>query len=218
MSLPVAVALAAVIGYLLGSIPVAALATKRDLRTVGDRNPGYWNARESVGRRAAVPVFVGDVAKGAAAAAIGLVLAGLVDGSTGGPSSAGGTSGDLWWLGYVGGGAAMVGHAWPVFAGFRGGRSILAFTGTMIVVAPVPAAIAIGACVLVSIVTRRFAFGARVGVFGVPVVQILVEGPYRTAATGCLMSLIGLRFLMAALADRRDPPTAGDDIRPGDQP
>lgn len=198
MSLPVAVALTAVVGYLLGSIPVAALATRRDLRVVGDRNPGYWNARETVGRRAAVPVFVGDVAKGAAAAAIGLVLARTVD--TGDL-----TADDLWWLGYVGGGAAMVGHAWPVFAGFRGGRSILAFTGTVIVVAPLSAAIAIGACILVSLATRRFAFGARVGVFGFPVVQILVEGPYRTAATGCLMSLIGLRFLMAALAERRDP-------------
>jgi glycerol-3-phosphate acyltransferase PlsY len=204
VNLPVAVALAAVIGYLLGSIPVAALATRRDLRVVGDRNPGYWNARETVGRRAAVPVFVGDVAKGAVAAAIGLVLAGLVDTSTGDLAA-----GDLWWLGYVGGGAAMVGHAWPVFAGFRGGRSILAFTGTVIVVAPLSAAIAIGACILVSLATRRFAFGARVGVFGFPVVQILVEGPYRTAATGCLMSLIGLRFLMAALAERRDPPLTG---------
>jgi glycerol-3-phosphate acyltransferase PlsY len=205
VDLTVAVALVALIGYLLGSIPVAALVTRRDLRAVGDHNPGYWNARETVGRRAAVPVFVGDVAKGAAAAAVGLVVAGLVD--TEGLTTAGAptTAADLWWFGYVGGGAAMVGHAWPVFAGFRGGRSILAFTGTVIVVAPLSAAIAIGACVAVTLVTRRFAFGARVGVFGFPVVQIVVEGPYRTAATGCLMCLIGLRFAMAAWADRRDP-------------
>ena len=42
-----------------------------DLRAVGDRNPGYWNAKETLGRRAAVPVFLGDAAKGVAAAAIG---------------------------------------------------------------------------------------------------------------------------------------------------
>jgi glycerol-3-phosphate acyltransferase PlsY len=184
---------------------VAALVTRRDLRAVGDRNPGYWNARETVGRRAAVPVFVGDVAKGAAAAAVGLVVAALVDTDGVMTSGAPTTAADLWWFGYVGGGAAMVGHAWPVFAGFRGGRSILTFTGTVIVVAPLSAAIAIGACVAVTLATRRFAFGARVGVFGFPLVQIVVEGPYRTAATGCLMSLIGLRFLMAALAERRDP-------------
>ena len=52
----------------LGSIPVANLVTHRrsavDLRDVGDHNPGYWNAKETLGRRAALPVFVGDVAKG----------------------------------------------------------------------------------------------------------------------------------------------------------
>ena len=62
------VVIAVVVGYLLGSIPIANLVAARrsaiDLRNVGDRNPGFWNARETMGRRAAVPVFVGDVAKG----------------------------------------------------------------------------------------------------------------------------------------------------------
>ena len=61
------VIIAVVVGYLVGSIPVANLVAKRraavDLRTVGDRNPGFWNARETLGRKAAIPVFVGDVAK-----------------------------------------------------------------------------------------------------------------------------------------------------------
>ncbi|WP_395160535.1 glycerol-3-phosphate acyltransferase, partial [Ilumatobacter sp.] len=52
-----------VVGYRLGSIPVANLVARRrstiDLREVGDRNPGFWNARETLGKRAAVPVFVG---------------------------------------------------------------------------------------------------------------------------------------------------------------
>jgi glycerol-3-phosphate acyltransferase PlsY len=83
------------------------------------------------------------------------------------------------------------------------------------VLSPVAAAIAIAACVVVSLATRRFAYGARVGVFGFPVVQIVVEGPYRTAATGVLMSIIGLRFLMAARQPGErpgtsDPATAAD--------
>ena len=108
-----------------------------DIRPSGDSNPGYWNAKESLGRRAALPVFVGDVAKGSAAAAIGVIV--------GGP----------WWVGYVGGAAAMIGHAWPVFAGFRGGRSVLTFVGAMIVLAPVPAAIAAAVCIVVSVVSRE---------------------------------------------------------------
>jgi glycerol-3-phosphate acyltransferase PlsY len=180
------------IGYLLGSIPVAGLVARRhgavDLRRTGDRNPGYWNARETLGARAALPVFIGDAAKGAAAAGIALSL-----------------SSD-WRLGYVGAGAAMIGHAWPLFAGFRGGRSVLTFAGAICVLAPLAAAIAIALLLLVMATTRSFAWAARVGVFSLPFVQLATDGPYRTAATGCLMTLIGVRFAMAAFSDRRNAP------------
>jgi acyl phosphate:glycerol-3-phosphate acyltransferase len=180
-----------VVGYLIGSIPVANLVAARragiDLRDVGDRNPGYWNARETLGRRTALPVFVGDAAKGAAAALVGVAL----------------SDPGVWGLAYVGCGAAMVGHAFPVFARFRGGRSILTFAGGAAVFAPLPFAIAIGLLLVAFAVTRSFAIGARVGFVAFPIVQLIVEGPYRTAATGVLMTFIGLRFAAAALADRR---------------
>jgi glycerol-3-phosphate acyltransferase PlsY len=186
----VTVPLTGLVGYLLGSIPVADLVARRrharDLRTVGDRNPGYWNAKATLGARAALPVFVGDVAKGAAAAGMGALLA---DGR--------------WWLAYVGGFAAMVGHAWPVFARFRGGRSVLTFVGAALVVSPLTAAIAIGVLAVVWVTSRSFAWAARAGVVAYPLAQLVVDGPYRTAATGCLMTLIGIRFGQAALADRR---------------
>jgi glycerol-3-phosphate acyltransferase PlsY len=183
-----AVVVTAVVGYLLGSIPVAVLVGRSrgvDLRAVGDRNPGYWNAKEVLGRRAALPVFAGDLAKGTVAAGVGVVL--------GGP----------WWIGYVGGAAAMIGHAWPLFAGFRGGRSVLTFVGAMIVLAPVPAAVALVVCVVVTLVTHRFAFGARAAIFGFPIVQAVFEPRSHVAATGALMAIIGLRFAMAAVAERR---------------
>jgi glycerol-3-phosphate acyltransferase PlsY len=174
-----------VAGYLLGSVPVANLVARRrgvrDLREVGDGNPGYWNAKETLGWRAALPVFVGDAAKGAIAATIGALAA---------------TPGQ-WWMAYVATAAAMVGHAWPLFARFRGGRSLLAFAGGMCVAAPLAAAIAIALLVVVVASTRSFAIGARAAIFGLPVVQLVVDGPYRTAATGGLMCLFGARFVMA---------------------
>ena len=180
-----------VAGYLIGSIPVANLVAARraqvDLREVGDRNPGFWNARETLGRRAAIPVFVGDSAKGVAAALVGAALA----------------DPGVWWLAYVGCGAAMVGHSFPIFARFRGGRSILTFAGGAAVFATVPFLIAIGLLALTFVLSRSFAVAARVGFVAFPVVQIVVEGPYRTAATGVLMTFIGLRFAMAAVTDRR---------------
>ena len=194
-SIAIRVGVVVVVGYLLGSIPVATLVARRrgvpDLRTVGDRNPGYWNAKETLGRSAALPVFLLDAAKGALAAGIGVAAA--ADGQ--------------WWMTYVGAAAAMVGHAWPVFAEFRGGRSVLAFAGAMCVAAPLPAMAAIGLVLVVLAATRSFAFGARAGIFGLPVIQIVIEGRYRTAATGALMCLFGLRFVMAWRAAAREAPT-----------
>ena len=180
-----------VVGYLIGSIPVANLVAARraqvDLRDVGDRNPGFWNARETLGRRAAIPVFLGDSAKGVAAALVGAALA----------------DPGVWSLAYVGCGAAMVGHSFPVFARFRGGRSILTFAGGAAVFAPVPFLITIGLLLATFVVARSFAVAARVGFVAFPLVQLVIEGPYRTAATGVLMTFIGVRFAMAAVADRR---------------
>jgi acyl phosphate:glycerol-3-phosphate acyltransferase len=191
MLAPVRVIVTLAAGYLLGSIPVAGIVAARragvDLRTVGDRNPGYWNAKAAIGRRRALPVFVGDVGKGATAALVGRVLAG--DGE--------------WWLAYVGTGAAMVGHAFPVFARFRGGRSVLTFVGGAVVYAPVPASIAVGIVVVVFAASRRFDVAARAGIVSFPVVQLVLEGPYRTAATGALMTFIGVRFAQANRAERR---------------
>ena len=184
----VTILLVSAVGYLVGSVPIANLVAARrragDLRTVGDRNPGYWNAKEQLGARSALPVFVGDVAKGAVAAGLGAVVA---------------AEGD-WWLAYVGGGAAMVGHAWPVFAGFRGGRSVLTFVGTALVVGPVAAVIGVAALLAVWMTTRSFAWAARVGIVVYPIAQLVVDGPVRTATTGALMTFIGVRFAQAALA------------------
>lgn len=198
LSVTIPVAVTVVVGYLVGSIPIANLVARRgagvDLRMVGDRNPGYWNAKETLGRRQALPVFVGDVAKGAIAAGVGWAAAG--DGQ--------------WWLAYVGAGAAMVGHAVPVFAGFRGGRSVLTFVGGALVFTPVAAALSVTCMLVVIAATRNFAVAARLAMVVLPFIQLGVDGATRTAATGALMTFIGLRFAQAALAGRRthDPATS----------
>jgi acyl phosphate:glycerol-3-phosphate acyltransferase len=178
---------AAAAGYLLGSIPVAVLAARArgfDPRETGDRNPGFWNMKDQLGWSGALPVLAGDTLKGTAAG-----LAGL---AAGGEPAA-----------YLAVAGAMVGHAWPVFARLRGGRSVLTFAGGFAVLCPPAFALGVALCAAVALATRSFAVGARVGVFGAPVLQLLFAPPLRVAATGALMSLIGLRFAMAAASARR---------------
>ncbi len=66
----------------------------------------------------------------------------------------------------------------------------------MCVLSPVAGSGAVGLFVTVAL-TRSFAWGARLGVFSFPLVQLAVEGRHRVAATGALMSIIGLRFATA---------------------
>jgi glycerol-3-phosphate acyltransferase PlsY len=170
---------AAVLGYLLGSIPVALIVARRhgvDLRRTGDGNPGAWNALEQLGPRRAAPAFLGDAGKGLLAGLAGLALAG-------------------WWGAFAGVAGAMAGHAFPLFAGFRGGKSVMTFVGGAFALSPPAAAICLALCLAVSVVTR-FAWGARVGVFAFPVVQLATDPVEHVAATGALMTLIGALFLL----------------------
>jgi glycerol-3-phosphate acyltransferase PlsY len=182
----VAHAVAAIIGYLLGSIPVALLVARRqgvDLFTVGDRNPGAWNALEQLGPRRAAPAFFGDGAKGLVAGLIGHLLAG--------ESGA-----------YAGVAGAMIGHCFPLFTRFRGGKAVMTFAGGAFALSEPAAAIALGACALVSLTPGGFRWGARVGVFGFPAIQLAFDPAGRVIATGALMSIIGLRYLFALLGGR----------------
>jgi acyl phosphate:glycerol-3-phosphate acyltransferase len=170
--------LAAVIGYVLGSIPVAVLVARRhgvNLHAVGDRNPGAWNALDQLGARRAWPAFAGDGLKGLLGGAAGLAL---------GP----------WWAGWAGVAGAMAGHALPVFARGRGGKSVMAFAGGMCVLSPAAAGIAVAACVIVT-AASSFRYGARVAVFGFPVVQLVTDPVEHVIGTGVLMAVIGLLFL-----------------------
>ncbi|WP_311922542.1 glycerol-3-phosphate acyltransferase [Microbispora sp. H10836] len=187
-------------GYLLGSVPVAVLVAGRrgvDPREIGDRNPGFWNVRERLGGRTAAPVFAGDMAKGVLAGLLGLLAGGA---HTTGPGVVAGPSVPA---AYLAVGAAMIGHAWPVFAGFRGGRSVLTFAGGIAVICPPAFGLALAVLGVVFLLTRSFAAGARAGVFAIPLLQLPFAPIGHVAATGALMCLIGLRFGQAALAARR---------------
>jgi glycerol-3-phosphate acyltransferase PlsY len=195
-------------GYLLGSIPVAVLAGRArgfDPRRVGDQNPGFWNMKDQLGWTGAVPVLAGDTLKGTAAGLLGLLLAHGILGGGAPPGEA---------LVYAAVTAAMTGHAWPVFARLRGGRSVLTFAGGFAVICPPAFGLGVALCAGVALFTRSFALGARAGVFAVPFLQLIFTPALEVAATGALMSLIGVRFGMAALAARHqngrpaDPPAA----------
>jgi glycerol-3-phosphate acyltransferase PlsY len=135
-----AIAAAIVVGYLLGSIPFGLLVSKRlggrDLREFGSGKTGFTNSLRVVGLKRSVPVFTGDLLKGLLAALIPLLWT------------------DEPWVRALGGLAAVVGHVWPVFAGFRGGRGVLTGGGVVLGLCPIAALVVVPIAAVVIAVTR----------------------------------------------------------------
>jgi glycerol-3-phosphate acyltransferase PlsY len=175
--------LAMVIGYLIGSIPVADAVARRagapNLRDVGDKNPGFWNSQSVLSRNQSLTIFVGDLLKGVISVVVAQELS------------------NDWRVWFLGAAAAMIGHAWPMFARFQGGRSVLTWVGAAIVLSPLPAAFCVLMFVLFWAATRDFSHGVKIGVVLYPFAQWYADGVWYAAATGVLMSIIGVRFAMA---------------------
>ena len=102
------------LGYLLGSLPSGFLAGKWckgiDLRTIGSGSTGATNVLRNVGKGPALVVFLVDVAKGAAAVLIASAL------TQNNPLND--------WIQVLAGLAALAGHIWPVWLGFKGGKAV----------------------------------------------------------------------------------------------
>jgi glycerol-3-phosphate acyltransferase PlsY len=126
-------------GYLLGSIPTAYIAGRitmgRDIRQMGDGNVGAQNAFRQSSPMTGIIVGVVDIAKGA------LVV--LIAYAAGIPQSAI----------LVVGTAAVIGHNWPVFLGFRGGRGESTSIGVFSILVTLPMAISGGLAITIIIIT-----------------------------------------------------------------
>lgn len=163
--------------YLLGSIPVGYLVARRvgrlDIRRYGSGNVGATNVTRVLGARVGAVVLAGDVVKGALAAWIGMSLIGI--------------------QGAVAGGLlAVVGHAWPVFLRFSGGKSVATGLGALAVLsAPVAVAvIVIWAGVLMA--TRYVSLASLISATTAPVWLWLAFHDWLVAGGGALMTLIVL--------------------------
>ncbi|HEY1879611.1 MAG TPA: glycerol-3-phosphate 1-O-acyltransferase PlsY [Caulobacteraceae bacterium] len=127
-------------GYLLGSIPFGLILTRQaglgDIRQIGSGNIGATNVLRTGRRDLAAATLAGDAAKGALA----VFVAGWLTSPVGAA---------------LAGAAAFVGHLFPVWLGFRGGKGVAVFFGVLFVAAW-PAALAAGATWIVTALIFRF--------------------------------------------------------------
>jgi len=169
-----------VVGYLSGSIMFAVWLAKlrgRDVRAVGDKNPGAINAYKAAGPAIGTAALLLDFLKGALPVAAAILVAGL----------------EGWWLVPVII-APVVGHAFPVFQRFRGGKAIDVTFGVWAGVTIWEVPTVMGAAMAVGMLVLRFKEDAKSMLLGMIVLVPFVAVRYRslpmTAAALLCASLV----------------------------
>lgn len=141
------------LGYLAGSVPFAFLLARRagiDVRFAGSGNVGAANVMRTTGTRRAILVMSLDVAKGALAVALALVVhAGVT-------------------LTALAAAAAVVGHIYPVWLRFHGGKGVAVAAGVFAVLTPIATALAAGLFLVIVWLTRYVSLGSIAATVALP--------------------------------------------------
>src|SRR6201996_3709072 len=139
-------------GYLLGSFSTAIIVGKlygKDITSLGSKSAGLTNTLRVLGRLAAVLVLAGDILKGVIACLVGLWLGVYVHA---------GVARDCVSL-LAAGAGAIIGHNWPLYFGFKGGKGALTGAAVLFMFDWVMALICVGVFVLIVAVTRYVSLG-----------------------------------------------------------
>lgn len=153
--------------YLLCGINTAIIVTKiksgEDIRTLGSGNPGLTNTLRTQGKIAALFVLIGDVAKGVLSIiAVWLCFLFLV-----GVDARTASNGYEWVL-YAAGVSATLGHMFPVYYGFKGGKGVLVTVSVLLAINWIPAVILLGIFAVVVAITRYVSLGSCIAAFLYP--------------------------------------------------
>lgn len=157
------------VGYLIGGVLFAAVVSRRfhrlDIRSVGSGNPGFTNVYRVLGRRAGVMTLAGDLGKGSVAAALGRWVVPELFG------------GDGVALGALAGLGAILGHMFPPYFRFRGGKGVATAAGAFVCVLPGPTGIAGLVWLLALLAARYMSVASVLGALALPVATTWITPP-----------------------------------------
>jgi acyl phosphate:glycerol-3-phosphate acyltransferase len=169
---PLAIVLIAAVAYLLGSIPFGYILVRvfrrQDIRTVGSGNIGATNVIRSGAKGLGIATFALDVLKGCAAVWLGALIAAALA-----PQMEPRNAEALGAL------FAVIGHMFPVWLKFKGGKGVATGFGVFLVAAPWAALSAIGLFFVVLAITRYVAVGSMLGAASFPLFAWLMVGGER---------------------------------------
>jgi acyl phosphate:glycerol-3-phosphate acyltransferase len=169
-------ALAIIVAYAIGSIPFALILARRwgtrDLRRIGSGNLGAANVWRVTGATAGVLVALLDIAKGAA----GVVVAEQLNRGAGAPAAAGV--------------AAVVGHIYPVWLGFRGGKGVATSCGVFAVLTPLAILPALAVFFVSVWITKYVSVGSVLASLALPPVAYATGSPATAIAAAAGVAVL----------------------------
>jgi len=182
---------AIVIAYLLGSIPfgfVVARTRGIDIRSVGSGNIGATNVFRSVGKSWGILTFVCDFLKGLIPALLFSPLA-----------TQSGFGGSSTLLSVLCGVAAIVGHNWPIFLRFKGGKGVATSAGALIGICPAAVAIGIITWIITFLTLRYVSLASMIAAMAIAVAAWIMRP---SQASGGLLIPVALTLLALLVIGR----------------
>ena len=160
----------AIIASCLGSISFSVIISKKmagfDVREKGSKNAGSTNVLRTVGKKAAILTLICDILKGVVAILIAVLLGNLVEGT------------DKALLVQIAGLMAVIGHTFPVFFKFKGGKGVATALGVLFIVNWQIALICLVFALLLMAITRMVSVGSLAAAILFPVLTIFIKYNY----------------------------------------
>lgn len=172
MKVLLALLIAAALGYFLGSLNFSIIVVKlmkgRDIRTVGSRNAGLTNTYRCFGPQCAALTLIGDLAKGIVAVLLSQLFASMLKVGFA-PDN------EVKYIGFIAGFFAILGHVFPIYYGFKGGKGVLVGVASFLPIDPrVFFALLIVFIVILSI-SKYVSISSVLGAFYSPVAIFLMS-------------------------------------------
>ncbi len=185
------------LSYIVGSIPTSIIVTKLvkgvDIRNYGSGNAGGTNVSRLLGKKYGILVIILDALKGAIAV---VLIARLYLGNFPFPNST--PFDDFTLVQLLAGIAAVAGHIWTVFAGFKGGKGIATGLGVLISVVTLDMLLAVGVFIIVVSLSRYISLGSILAALSIPIIMIIRENVFAVDIPG-YHSLLPFVILLALL-------------------
>lgn len=166
-----------VLSYIIGNMETSYIIAKNaagiDIRKYGSGNAGATNVLRTLGKKAGIAAFLGDALKGVLAVILGRLIAG--------------EDGQIFAGLFV-----VIGHNWPVFLNFKGGKGIATTIGVMTAINPYIVAAIVPIGIVIIIITKYISLASILGMIIFPIVMLFTHQSIKLVLFSFILSIMAL--------------------------